>query len=344
MSAFNEHLMSELRMIEPIRFWTTTEVVLPSTPPKGIVYSSTLMDCYWNSSISSYTDLDGEWIRINVSPKLIKVCENEWYDATLYVNELIIYAVYSNTFEWLLKLINILHNYVPKVYFTVWKNTFNRLYCPTPPPYLAESLSKGYLDGSSNTTPHILRRAMDWLYRNRLLNAFVISRPYGGYHGHDRTINHCCRENRCLWCWTRDNGIPDGIYITDTLGASDDYYSRNDKLIECVIYKITPKVIEWFVRLKECYDNHTIHFTSVDHTRRWVPGYLHDRSAYLTVERLDLLINLMKTESNLLDKLYGIPRLTKTLECIVDKPPIVTVDIAIQTEQSKGLLSRIFGL
>lgn len=61
-------------------------------------------------------------------------------------------------------------------------------------------------------------------------------------------------------------------------------------------------------------------------------------------ERLSLLIKLMKEDSNLLDKIYGTSLCELVSETIIDVPPNDKSPTETQTEQPKGLISRIFGV
>ena len=71
---------------------------------------------------------------------------------------------------------------------------------------------------------------------------------------------------------------------------------------------------------------------------------LLNKHAYLTPERLSLIIKLMKEDSHLLDKIYGTSSCELVSETIIDVPPNDKTSTKTQTEPPKGLISRMFGL
>lgn len=339
MSAFNAQFVDQT-----ISFLTLEEVRPPSPPPKGILFKSQLTSGGYGFRKDSMSNEQIEWYRHNLVPELRAIEYEEIYTIHVYRNEITIFDIDHRKFKWIIDFTEFLKTHIPKYPFGINRNVSSTSYC------------NALFGNPSN----IIKQAIDEMYKRRALNAFVLTTIYRGIGGCSWRWNHKRDTNECVSCYLKEVKPPYGIFLLDAEVRCLRDNSHNHA-IECVIYDITPEVIDWFVLLRKFFPPERnapyahssyigqIRFKDIrEYGAEYAPSCcrapLNDNHVYLSLERFDLLVKLMKEEPNLLNKIYGIPSLFISNESVVDIPPTAITTAEVQTEPPKGLLSRIFGL
>ena len=341
MSAFNAQFVDN----SSVEFVTLTEVTLPGPVPQGMRYTSELCTAVYRRFCRDASDDEINWYRQTISPD-IDVDDRE-HNIKIFVNTLCVFKPSHHLFRWILKLTDILDEYVPKYSFSIRIGSKN--------------YNLVYKHASGSTTNNIIRHTIDSMYDYNILTTFYLTTKHD--HGFNMSYDFCpCRRkytnyngyvydgpangpDKCFWCYIRENGgLPYGIYLFDKTCKETHipfYTPLRLYIIECVIYDINSEVVNWFINLERFHQLKYIDFIQFDRDRYYCSN---NPRAYLTLGRLSLLIKLMKEDSHLLDKIYGTFSCKLVSETIIDVPPSDKSSIETQTEPPKGLLSRIFGL
>lgn len=350
MSAFNAQFVDN----SSVEFVTLTEVTLPGQVPRGMIYKSELCTAVFTFfNYSSASDEEIKWYRHTISPNIDK--DNKEHTIKVFVNTLCVFKPSHTLFKWILGLTEILDDYVPKYRFCV------RIESKSYSSITGDGYSGDYL--IMGTMNKIIRHTIDSMYAHNIIttfnittkNAFMCPPSYRScWHGGCGYLRSESGPDKCFWCYLKENGeIPYGIYLFDKQQITQNggySHSSSYYCLECVIYDINPEVIDWFINLERFFHLKIIYFTPLNSYHntsgaRSLTYYpLLNQHAYLTPERLSLLIKLMKEDSHLLDKIYGTFSCKLVSETIIDVPPSDKSSIETQTEPPKGLLSRIFGL
>lgn len=340
MSAFNAQCYRQLNNDNCISFVTLDEVKLPGAIPKEIIYETKSVTGTWNYH-PSYTEEQYNWYvqHLAVDMKDKNACGT--YNISVYMNTIKVLDVNHQIFKYVLWLGDMLEEYIPKCSFGVSIG------------------SEGYGSLSLHTMTELIRRLINSMYDSNILTTFCITYiQSNSYRNVICNHKHWSETRDCFWCYLRDNKLPYGIYLYDkrSTGMDTGYAGHHVVLytLECVIYDNNVDVIEWLNTLQCSHIKGNISFNRLKDKNHcggehrgtpicWHPQLWKDY-AYLTPERLSLLIKLMQEDSHLLDKIYGTSSCKLVSETIIDVPPSDKSSIETQTEPPRGLLSRIFGL
>ncbi len=342
MSTFNAQFVEN----SAVKFITLTEVTLPGPVPEGMRYKSKLCTAVFTLHSCDATDDEINWYRQTISPNINK--NNREYKVNVFVNKLCVFKPSHHLFKWILKLTDILNDYVPKY----WRFGVR---------IGSEGYNTVYKHDGGSTMNAIIRHTIDSMYDYNILTSFYLtSKPDNGII---MSYDYCpCRRkyrqcgeygysgpvdgpDKCFWCYLRENGgLPYGVYLFDgtyTETPIPFHTPLRSYIIECVIYDINSDVIDWCINLERIHRLKHIEYMRFDYCRNRCSN---NPRAYLTPDRLSLLIKLMKEDSHLLDKIYGTSSCELICETIIDIPPSDKSSIEAQTEPPRGLLSRLFGL
>ena len=350
MSAFNAQFVAG----SSFEFFTLWDVTLPGPIPCGMTYKSELRTAVYKGLRREASGDEIDWYRRTVSPD-IDIDDRE-HTINVYIHTLCVFKPSHHLFKWVLELTDILNDHVPKYSFSVWVG--DKTYGPIIRDHYYRSWQM-----QIGTTSTIIRHVIDLMYAYNILTTFNITTKSAEYCGpsyrscyHDPMwIKTTSSPDTCFWCYLREQGeLPYGVYLFDKQFFEQTYQgapSAPFHCIECVIYDINHEVIDWFVNLERFVRLKRLHLTPVTEHRHWYSGAprmthypLLNEHAYLTSERLSLLIKLMREDSHLLDRIYGTSSFSLISETIIDVPPSDKSSTETQTEPPKGLISKIFGL
>ena len=340
MSAFNASFIDS----SSVEFFTLTEVTLPGPIPRGMTYESELRSAIYKGLQCNASDDEIDWYRRTVSPD-IDIDDRE-HTINIYIHTLRVFKPSHHLFRWILKLTDILNDHVTKYSFAVRIG--------------AKYYNSVYKHDQGSTMNHIIRHTIDSMYAYNILTTFCMMTTWDNHRLKRPCYHHgsppdTYGPNNCFRCYLNENDTPYGVYLFDGLCISynDGFSSARVRGVECVIYDINSDVIDWFVNVERFHRLKLIHFerlmdvSSYGSNKPCLPTCYHhlfNPHAYLTPERLSLLIRLMKEDSHLLDRIYGTSSCTMVSEIIIDIPPNDKSSIETQTESPKGLISRILGL